>query len=528
MRQIFGKRVFLASPGDVQAERATVRSAITKFNESFAWDAGTTFFWRGWEQTTSGVDRPQERINDETLVDCDYLVLILGARWGSRPQVGDGFESGTEEEFIRTLGLLADPSAPMRNMFIGFRGVTPDKVRDPQLERVLEFKDQLERSKGVLFKVFDSQEDLMESLSANLHMWAGQNGEKEVLRVELLPREPLVRDQRSTIDATEQALEMVQLKRFTQAEELFNMAIEKGDPTAKLEYARFLRRQGRLSTALQLSHEVIRSLIASRVDARNIVRAKALANIGIIQRQRGEPEQAVRTLSEALQEMADEPLESELRTYIHDTLAITYGRLGQPQEAAEQYRLSREFRERAGQSITPHDFVNEARAQLRLKDRDEALALIDQALALGGASIDLGLKANALDVRRRALYEKNDYAAAAEAARECLSVNQQLGNANGISIAEVGLALALISIQDVAGAEAAARASLNRSLNQGNPTGHASATWALAQVYWARNERNEALELAAQALSAANDARNTPLAGAISHWISQSNRATAD
>lgn len=513
-----GKRVFLASPRDVEAERSAARNAIERFNESFAWESGVTFFGRGWEQTSSGVGRPQEKINDEILRDCDYLVLLLGSRWGSPPQVGDGYESGTEEEFDTTLELLADPAAPMRNVFIGFRGVVPEQSRDEQLERVLEFKDQLERGKNLLFKVFDSPERLSDMLSANLLEWARDTDPKKPVTVTLPAREalPTAAGHRTTADLTELATQMVAANRLTQAEELFNMAIVDSDPTAMLEYARFLRHAGRFNSALELNRSVIRRIALGNGVADRSLRAKALANIGIIQRTQGQAEDSARTLSEALEESLEIVEDPELQAYIRDNLALTYGRLGQPRRVAEQLRVSRTLREARGLPVPASGLVNEARELLRVKERIESLRLIDAALA---TSPDLKTTAQALAVRSRALYENTDYEAAAGAAQECLDANQQLGNADGIGIAEFGLALALVGAGRLEEANASAQSSLDRNLLSGNATGRASALWALAQVRRASGDFVESAQLGANAQRAANEAQNKPLALAIQKWI---------
>lgn len=93
--------IFLASPGDVNAERQHVRQFFDDYNRS------TAHLWRAefkvidWENsTTIGVGRPQELITQQTLEKFkDSLALVVGLmaqRFGSPS--GEA-ESGTEEEF---------------------------------------------------------------------------------------------------------------------------------------------------------------------------------------------------------------------------------------------------------------------------------------------------------------------------------------------------------------------------------------------------------------------------------------------
>lgn len=93
--------VFLASPGDVQAERQFVRSFFDDYNRHTAGLWNARFEVIDWENYGPiGVGRPQEIITRQTLEKYrDSLVLvvgIMGQRFGT-PSVKA--ESGTEGEF---------------------------------------------------------------------------------------------------------------------------------------------------------------------------------------------------------------------------------------------------------------------------------------------------------------------------------------------------------------------------------------------------------------------------------------------
>src|SRR5690242_110041 len=92
--------VFVASPGDVAAERDAVRRYFDRLNRT----AGVT--WRArfqvidWENfATAGVGRPQELITRQTLErfrdSLALVVVIMAQRFGMPTGVA---ESGTEEE----------------------------------------------------------------------------------------------------------------------------------------------------------------------------------------------------------------------------------------------------------------------------------------------------------------------------------------------------------------------------------------------------------------------------------------------
>ena len=93
--------VFLASPGDVGAERQHVRKFFDEYNRHTAHIWNARFEVIDWENYgTIGVGRPQELINQQTLEKYrDSLALvvgIMGQRFGSPSGKA---ESGTEEEF---------------------------------------------------------------------------------------------------------------------------------------------------------------------------------------------------------------------------------------------------------------------------------------------------------------------------------------------------------------------------------------------------------------------------------------------
>jgi hypothetical protein len=95
--------VFLASPGDVSAERQAVRRFFDDYNRHTAHIWNAWFEVVDWENySTIGVGRPQELITRQTLERFrDSLALVIGImaqRFGSPSGKA---ESGTEEEFTR-------------------------------------------------------------------------------------------------------------------------------------------------------------------------------------------------------------------------------------------------------------------------------------------------------------------------------------------------------------------------------------------------------------------------------------------
>lgn len=90
-------RVMIASPGDVSAERQTIRKVIHEWNDIHAQERSTVLLPVGWDTHSSPEmgDRPQAIISKQILGDCDLLVAVFWTRLGSPTGAS---ASGTVEE----------------------------------------------------------------------------------------------------------------------------------------------------------------------------------------------------------------------------------------------------------------------------------------------------------------------------------------------------------------------------------------------------------------------------------------------
>ena len=165
-------KLFIASPGGLEAERTAVQEEVARFSNLFL-DIGIAFDACGWEDVAGGARRPQEMIN-ELVKRCDYMILLLGSRWGSQPANAERFASGTEEEFHLAMSCIDQAAYPMTDILVLFKGVPEAQLNDPgpQLRRVLDFKQELEDSKRFLYKTFDDVEGLRREVWTRLHGWA--------------------------------------------------------------------------------------------------------------------------------------------------------------------------------------------------------------------------------------------------------------------------------------------------------------------------------------------------------------------
>ena len=146
--------IFLASPGDLQDERKTVRNTVERANKILSRRIGWHIELLGWEDTLPGYSRPQELINKD-VDSCDLFIGVLWKRWG---QDSGKFSSGFEEEFIRARDRRTKTGRP--EIWLFFKAIDEELKIDPgyQLKKVLKFKDEQIKRKDLLFKDFDNSE----------------------------------------------------------------------------------------------------------------------------------------------------------------------------------------------------------------------------------------------------------------------------------------------------------------------------------------------------------------------------------
>lgn len=256
-------------------ERNAFRRVILEANDDAVFRRAL-FIPVGWEDTLGGVGRPQGLINQD-LRECDYFVLLLWDRWGtpSGREGESGYTSGTEEEFRMALQCFNDSTHPLRQLVVFFKAVSPDKLSDPgpQLQRVLEFKRELEASKGLLFHTFDEIDAFEALLRRHIAKWLRDHDHEECGQTELPPS--TTRTLLASIDgvATPKASNSKasgELQEFlddaerladqgflTDAEAIYARCITKyRDPDAFNRYGVFLLRSHRLQQAEVMFQQV--------------------------------------------------------------------------------------------------------------------------------------------------------------------------------------------------------------------------------------------------------------------------------
>lgn len=510
------RQVFLASPGGLSTERKLSRKVFRQHNESRAVDDRTFYYVHFWEDVPGGVGRPQGRINPR-LDTCDYVVLLLGDKWGSPPAADGPFTSGTEEEFFRALDLLADAGSPMRDILVLFKTVDPARILDagPDLKPVLDFRKRLEDSRGLMYETFDSDDGLRRSIERKMREWLTDDGPKQSLRIEIPQTSLDTNDLRSRGrgDLIESARGYARDGLLMQAEAAYAAATETGDPESLLEFGRFMRRTGRLAQAMALNERIVSDpkLLGSRSGASIGLRVRAMSNIGVIQRALGELTKSVRILREAVDtaEYSREPIPRD-QCYALDNYGLSLMRAGRPDVALQQFQRVDSIRAEFGTNEEKvQSAINLGRLHLGERELAEASAYFTRALQDLQPDSDLHLRANALAGLAEVLIRSARANDAREFLVQALDVNDSLNNKKGQSIVHGLWARALLELNlpDDADAHIAAAAELTEET--GDAQGRAVVAWLKADAARRRGDMTAARELlagAAEAFSAA-DAR---------------------
>jgi tetratricopeptide (TPR) repeat protein len=160
-------KVFLASPGDVKLERDKAREEILGLRP-LAQKHGFDLQALGWETDVApNAGRPQALINP-LIRECDLFIGILWRRFGMPS--GEA-ESGTLEEFNLAGERFLKEGAPAIMLY--FREVHPDFLNDPgpQLQKVLDFKKQIDERHLALYANYRDEEHFATLLRKHLTEW---------------------------------------------------------------------------------------------------------------------------------------------------------------------------------------------------------------------------------------------------------------------------------------------------------------------------------------------------------------------
>lgn len=324
-------KVFIASPGGLADERKAFREVIEEYNQADAIPRGVLFQAIGWEDTLGGVGRPQTIINEDVRAS-DYFILLLWNRWGSTPDtLSSRFTSGTEEEYHIAMECYNSKEFPMRQLVMMFKAVDPQQLSDPgpQLQKVLEFKRNIESKKTHLFHSFDTTEAFGKLLQKHLAAWLRAEEQGGPMQKEGPPDvNPLILEDSVSIPKQELAKSLDRLSierawaladegRLTEAEvEFARSIVGQSQPGPAIEFGRFLARIGRLDQARAMLEGAAKVAEGQRNPS---AASAAYGSLGDVLLTRGDPDGAEQMFRMAL-DVAERKGSSQLITKIKSSL----------------------------------------------------------------------------------------------------------------------------------------------------------------------------------------------------------------
>ena len=157
VRQEHVLSVFVASPGDVEAERGKLEEVIRELNVSWSRELGIRLDLVRWEtHAYPGIGSDaQTVINEQIPDDCDLFIGIMWCRYGTPTGRGG---SGTVEEFDRAMARYNnDPNSVQLMVYFKDEPVPPSQLDPEQLAKVNAFRSSL-GDEGLLYWKFDGIE----------------------------------------------------------------------------------------------------------------------------------------------------------------------------------------------------------------------------------------------------------------------------------------------------------------------------------------------------------------------------------
>ncbi|MDH3997309.1 MAG: tetratricopeptide repeat protein [Desulfuromonadales bacterium] len=450
--------VFIASPNDLAHERRTFKKTIAQLNDGFGDGLDVEFEALGWEDTLAITGQRSQGVINQEIDRCEVFILTLNRRWGQEAPDAQPYSSYTEEEFHRALERFKREGKP--EIFVFFKRVDPASEADPgpQLEKVMEFRRQLEETRQVLYHYFEDGESFAAEVDQHLRAYAKDelpkaDAERDIV---VLPLDALQKLDVAKQLAEQKAKEAEAAHNAEQASRLriealhLQMAEDAAELSkeGKLEFARqkfaelvvessnlkvlflgydFYERTGDLDAAFAV---LDKWLSLSGEDKKTANTAAAYGNLGLLYATRGELEQA--------EEMHRKSLAIEEALGCKEGMASDYGNLGNLDQAEEMYR--------------------------------KALTIDEELGRKEGVAIQYGN----LGVLYRTRGELDQ---AEEMYRKSLAINEELGRKEGVAIQYCNLGLLYEERSELDQAQEVWRKSLQLFTELGSPTAERVAGW---------------------------------------------------
>lgn len=211
------RKVFIASPPDLGVERQAFLKVIELLNLGHADDTMVRLLPTGWQDPLAPTHPQAESLTNEEIDSSDVFILVLHRQWGQKV-AGSKYDSYTEEQFCQARECYHKTGHPA--IFVYFKGVAAASLANPgsQLQKIIDFKLELEEADSILFKQYDTENEFAQMLENHL---------KAYLTGKIRPEN--INDFRTTLSLEARKEITEALKSLAEAEQRMDMLVAQGN-----------------------------------------------------------------------------------------------------------------------------------------------------------------------------------------------------------------------------------------------------------------------------------------------------------
>ena len=380
-------RIFLASPGDLEEERAAVRACVEEHRTRREGESNVTYEVIEWDRVRGTARRAQEAI-DELIAESHFMAVLFKSAWGSEPGSPWGYSSGTEEELFTGLLELGQPEQPMRDVWVAF-------IDDPNPnEQIVKLRQQIIDRQSVMFESIADLQDLKVKLADRLKSWEAIAEHKIPRHVDLLPssRKDVLRAANLRIRGEK----LVDLGQAEAGRAALEEAAGLGGPVELLAYARFLRRHGDVDGAYASTQKAIEYFLEGGT-LYSALAADAFSAQARLLSAQGRHNDAIGRLEQALTLLtADDAYAQAVRCRILDDLGLAHRKVGDLSGARRNFEAALQVRRESGRDVEVcQSLINLARLEVANGELETAAGYADEVIAALRGTPPSGLHANA-------------------------------------------------------------------------------------------------------------------------------------
>jgi len=162
-------KIFLASPSDLQDERASIDEVINELNLTFGKQNDLHLELLKWETHSApaiSINHPQEIITSDLGEDYDLFIGLIWKKFGTPT---NNANSGTEEEFLNAYNRFKqNPSTLQILFYFNNSSVSLNEINPEQLQKIQNFKSDIGKNKNVLYWDYQDTQQLNKFLRIHI------------------------------------------------------------------------------------------------------------------------------------------------------------------------------------------------------------------------------------------------------------------------------------------------------------------------------------------------------------------------